>query len=541
MLRKSTGTVPVFDLEPSSSSLATSTSGATGEVVESKKYFSTSSSSAAITTTSPSAGPTRPPNYRETVWNYREGKAPSSSSTTTTPQNTPALPPTTPPLAPTSSSSWSAKLPPPAFSSASTTGSIVNKSISTPSSSTTTTPMINPKQKSVSPPNNNNSNNNKNKQQSKTQLSFTLSPALPQSTSTHPPPLILTATTTTALPPPQYKNQANNNNKTNNNNSKNSPTQNNNNNNQPRRKIVYSRSQMMNIGKHVVTSEPDARTVRAIVDACPDIATDVCYEILRREEVRLEQQFSYECKTCSLFDMSDEDINNNGIVKAPPAGACDQMQELIKNSLKDCRSARRGLTFICQSPEAVFAMLRLSVLTDPKRASKKVRAIPSRCVDRIKSFLCGGGFHFPAPAQGDDASWNRFSVALNFDKIMENQTPLFAGLGKYWKKHHTAFEKFVQILFWRDEAPNPNNFNMINKNQMPVIVACSAGDVDAAVMLMHLKFHVLADDYLFAFPFMRTVDPLKAAVLRHLCRYFFRKQTERVLAARAVMMMKVKG
>ena len=46
--------------------------------------------------------------------------------------------------------------------------------------------------------------NNKNK---KPQVSFTLSPALPHGTSTHPPPLILTAT---ALPPPTPTNKNNN-------------------------------------------------------------------------------------------------------------------------------------------------------------------------------------------------------------------------------------------------------------------------------------------------------------------------------------------
>lgn len=323
-----------------------------------------------------------------------------------------------------------------------------------------------------------------------------------------------------------------------------------------KRKTCYSRAHLQAIGAAVlntsmggsvgvgassgvgagVAAPPPASgvtvaAIEAVLAACPDIVRDSCYEVLRREQVRRERQFSHECSTCSLFDMSSDDIQR-GIVRAPPAGACATMQELIKNSLKECRSAARGLTFLCQSPDVVFGQLRVAVAFDPRRAPKKLREMPPRCVDRIRGFVCGAGFHFPAPAQGDAAAWTKFAHALKFDAIMDNQTPLFAGLGKFWKRHHTPFEKFVQILFWRDERPNPANFGMISKNQMPVIVACLSGDIDAAVMLMHLRFFVLVDDLLFGFPFMANLDPLKAAVLRHLIRYFYRKQTERALAQR---------
>jgi hypothetical protein len=317
-------------------------------------------------------------------------------------------------------------------------------------------------------------------------------------------------------------------------------------------KILFTRSQLLGIGRQIKAStavphiphdpkqparppptQTTIRTIQSIIETCPDIIEEHSYELLKREKLRKEIEFSFECSTCSMFDLSSVEITQKGIVQPPPQGACEQMQELIKASLKDCRNpTTRGLTFLCQKPEVIFSQLRVAVAFDPKRAPRKMREMPKKCIDRVKQFLCGDGFHFPPPAQNDHASWQRFSSALKFDLIMNNQTPIFAGLGKFWKRNHTDFEKFCHFLFWRDEPANPNNRGMIQHFQIPVIVACVSGDIDAAVMLMHMNFFVLSDEYLWGFPFMRlNVDPLKASVLRHLTRYFFRKQTERVLAA----------
>lgn len=284
-----------------------------------------------------------------------------------------------------------------------------------------------------------------------------------------------------------------------------------------------------------------AATTEVVASRVPVIVSDVAYDIHAREQRRREQ-FSFECSTCSVFDITNTNSDESAssvynpttgtiLVKPPPAGACTQMSELIRNSLKASRS--NGLTFLAQNPDVVFGQIRMSIVFDAQRGAPKFRGgkIPANVIERIRTFVCGEGFHFPVPAQKDDAIWLKFTSALKFDLILENQAPLFAELGKFWKRTHSPFQKFVHLLFWRDELPPARNKNMIGHYQMPVVVACTAGDVDAAILLMHLRFHVLQDDFLWNFPFMKNLEPIKHAVLRHVCRYFYRKQTERVIAA----------
>lgn len=209
---------------------------------------------------------------------------------------------------------------------------------------------------------------------------------------------------------------------------------------------------------------------------------------------------------------------------------CHSISEIITNVRRREQQTVLG-AFLFQPGHVVMGLVQLRLVFDSKKSSIGMRKLQERApkaVSKIKEFLCGEGFHIPPPAVTAHEQWKVLNQKLKFDWIRDSKTVVYTELSKYWKKSHTQFEQFAHFLFFRDDVPSQRTRNMITHAQKPIIVSVLAGDLEALVMLSELGFFV-PPDYYWSFPFFKdtAADPKLAAVLRHLCVYYYQKNSER--------------
>jgi hypothetical protein len=209
---------------------------------------------------------------------------------------------------------------------------------------------------------------------------------------------------------------------------------------------------------------------------------------------------------------------------------CGPIGEIVRGVRRREQQNLLG-AFLFQQGEVVMGQVATLLVFDSKRSSMRMRKLKEQCpqaIKIIKEFLCGEGFHIPPPPVTAHDQWRTLNQMLKFDSIRDSKTIIYTELSKYWKKSHTPFEQFAHFLFYRDDAPAHRSKNMITHAQKPVLVAVLSGDLDAVVMLSELGFFV-PPDYYWSFPFFK--DALRDArmynVMRHLCIYYYQKQSER--------------
>lgn len=209
---------------------------------------------------------------------------------------------------------------------------------------------------------------------------------------------------------------------------------------------------------------------------------------------------------------------------------CHSVGEIITNVRRREQQNVLG-AFLFQPGDVVMGLVQLLLVFDSKKSSMKMRNLKERhpkVVQLVKEYLCGEGFHIPPPAVTAHEQWRVLVQKLKFDCIRDSKTIVYTELSKYWKKSHTQFEQFAHFLFFRDDVPAHRTKNMITHAQKPVIVAALSGDVEAFVMLSELGFFV-PPDYYWSFPFFKDaiLDEKLYSVLRHLCIYYYQRQSER--------------
>lgn len=233
---------------------------------------------------------------------------------------------------------------------------------------------------------------------------------------------------------------------------------------------------------------------------------------------------NYFCVTCS-----------NG------PNACAVISSLVTTFRKREQQNLLG-AFLFQPGRVVMGLVQLRLVFDHKKSSLLMRSLPERCpkaVALIRDFLCGEGFHIPPPPITAHEQWKVLNQKLKFDFIRDSRTIVYTELSKYWKKSHTQFEQFAHFLFYRDDIPHHRTKNMITHAQKPVLVSVISGDMDALILLCELGFFV-PPDYYWSFPFFQQsvaasgVDPKRHAILRHICVYYYQKQSHTNVIGQAI-------
>lgn len=210
--------------------------------------------------------------------------------------------------------------------------------------------------------------------------------------------------------------------------------------------------------------------------------------------------------------------------------ACAAIADIVVNIRRREKENVLG-AFLFQPGRVVMGLVEMLLVFESKKSSLRMRMLKEKApkaIQLVKEYLCGEGFHIPAPPVTAHDQWRVLMQKLKFDFIRDSRTIIFTELSKYWKKSHTQFEQFAHFLHFRDDVPTHRTKNMITHSQKPVIVAALSGDVDALVMLSELGFFV-PPDYYWTFPFFKEAsrDEKTMSVLRHLCVYYYQRQSER--------------
>ena len=208
---------------------------------------------------------------------------------------------------------------------------------------------------------------------------------------------------------------------------------------------------------------------------------------------------------------------------------CDIIRCIISAARKRIQQCMKGGSFLCQGADVVFSLVQLKLVFESKRTSLKLRHVaihyPS-VVRLVEDFLCGEGFHIPAPALVKHEEWRNLLEITRFDYIRDNRTRILSETSKYWKKSNSAFEQFAYFLNMRDAVPLQHTKGLLTHAQKPVLVAALVGDIEATVILCDLGFFVPPDYFWGTFNFLKEKfeeDPIRFGVLRHLLVYYFQQ------------------